>query len=73
MVIYDLFRVSNRSVVAVNTKYIPKSRKFEQFFLNKELKVYNKLSKSVKGLDNHEFKSALKGHLNRMQISDSMD
>ena len=71
--IYSLFNINRRSMVDINLKYIPKSKYHERFFLCKELKMYNKLPKTIKGLSKSKFKKSIKQHLKATTGADTRD
>ena len=71
--IYNLFKINRRAVVDINLKYIPKSKYYEQFFLYKELKNYNKLPQTLKGLSKFKFKKSIKEYLKSTTGADTRD
>ena len=71
--IYDLFKINRRSVVNINLRYIPKSKYHENAFLCKELKNYNNLPKTLKGLTNLKFKKSIKEYLKATTGTDTRD
>ena len=71
--IYDLFKINRRSVVDINLKYTPKTKYYENFFLCKELKIYNNLPKNLKGLTNSKFKKSIKEYLKATTGTDTRD
>ena len=71
--LYNLFKINKRSVVDINLKYMPKSKYYEKFFLCKELKHYNKLPKTLKGLSKQKFKMSIKEHLKTTTGTDTRD
>ena len=59
-IIINMLKINRRSVVDINTKYIPQSRELKSFFIYKSLKLYNAIPKELKHLETNKFKKALK-------------
>ena len=69
-VIYNYYKIPNRAVVDITTKYIPKQVKTEKFYIYSGIKMYNKISVDIKNSKN--FKGKLKIHISGV-IPDTND
>ena len=72
-IIINMLKINRRSVVDINTKYIPQSRELKSFFIYKSLKLYNAIPKELKHLETNKFKKALKKYIENVQVSDTYD
>ena len=72
-IIIGMLKINRRSVVDINTKYIPQSRELKSFFIYKSLKLYNAIPKELKHLETNKFKKALKKYIENVQVSDTYD
>ena len=70
-VIFDLYKVGGRSIVKTVTKYKPKTKRMENFFLYKGLLEYNKLPLDVVSAKN--FKAEVKIYMMTKYVSDTYD
>ena len=68
--LYDLYKIPNRQVVDISTKYKPKTAKTEKFFIYSGIRLYNKLPSEIKNAKN--FKVKLRSHMDQMD-NDSYD
>ena len=57
----------------ITTNYIPKTLKFQQFYIYKYLSTYNNLDTATKKKSNTSFKKEIKSILRYRPISDTMD
>ena len=59
--LYKLYKIPNRRVVDITTKYIPKAVKTQKSYIYSTLKDYNRLPPHIKNSNN--LKKTLKAHL----------
>ena len=72
--LYKLLKTNryNRGISQVSLEYIPKSKKFTNFFINKHISTYNALDLSIKRKSLLQFKKFIKLWI-PLHPSDTMD
>ena len=61
--IYGKFKFNRRSTANINIKRFPKCKQGQDFYLNKGLKIYNKLPADLKQCNKKQFKNKIVKYL----------